>query len=285
MSAQGEVLVAILNNLGDFDMAREQHWYRIPIASVEKWLKHRWPPRQLAFYQTKVFGDGAYAINYYAQVHEIREVYRWQLFPERPRDEKSQKRYYKVILGPLRRLSRPIHSRRRRRIIFIPTTWRKFAEAAELNDLYDESDLEDLLWAQLKRLDISAERQELVQVKERTYVLDFAIYCAAGRLDVETDGDAWHANPQRAAHDMLRDNDLETAGWRVFRFNGRQVREEMSDYCLPTIAENVNRLGGLDEGAFVPRRVHLHRSGVARQLELFDKGPRLTQMAAETGQR
>ena len=285
MSAQGEVLVAILNNLGDFDIAREQHWYRIPIASVEKWLKHRWPPRQLAFYQTKVFGDGAYAVNYYAQVLGIREVYRWQLFLDCPRDEKSEKRYYKVILGPLRRLPRPIYSRRRRRIIFIPTTWRKFAEAVELNDLYDESDLEDLLWAELKRLGISAERQELVQVKERTYVLDFAVYCAAGRLDVETDGDAWHANPQRAAQDMLRDNDLETAGWRVFRFNGRQVREEMSQYCLPTIAENVNRLGGLDEGGLVPRRVDLRRRGVPRQLELFDKGPRFTRMAADTGER
>lgn len=43
--------------------------------------------------------------------------------------------------------------------MFIPTTWEKFVNAVEINDLYDESSLEDQLWAQFKRLEISAERQ------------------------------------------------------------------------------------------------------------------------------
>ena len=274
MATRGEVLVAILNNLLDFAVARDQHWYRIPVGSVHKWLKDRWPPRWLAFYQTKVFGSEAFAVNYYARVLGVRQVYRWQLFPDQPRDEKGRRRYYQLILEPLQRLPKPILSRRRRRIVFIPTTWQKFSSAVEINDLYDESPLEDRLWAELKRLQISAERQEFVPVKDRSYALDFAIYCTSGKIDVETDGDTWHADPERIPLDNLRDNDLETTGWRVLRFNTTHIREKMAEYCLPTIVENINRLDGVDEEErLVPRRINLDGPDGAYQLGLFDDIP------------
>jgi len=270
MGARGEVLVAIMNNPLDLAIARDQHWYRIPVHSVKKWLRDRWPPQWLAFYQTKIFGDEAYAVNYYARVLDIRQVFRWQLFPNEPRDEKGWRRYYQLLLSPLQRLPQPIFSRRWRRIIFIPTTWQKFMNAVEINDLYDESPLEDRLWAEFKRLRISAERQEFVQVKRRTYALDFAIYCAAGKIDVETDGDTWHADPERIPLDNLRDNDLETTGWRILRFNTHHIQERMAEYCLPTIVENINSLGGVDEGRLVPRRISTDGPGGWRQLILFD---------------
>lgn len=46
----------ILNNILDFQTVRDKHWYRIPVTSQAKWLSSRWPPRWIAFYQTKVFG-------------------------------------------------------------------------------------------------------------------------------------------------------------------------------------------------------------------------------------
>lgn len=70
MSARGEVLIAIMNDLLDMDIARNQHWYRIPVHSVKKLLKERWPPQWLAFYQTKDFGDEAHAVNYYARLEK-----------------------------------------------------------------------------------------------------------------------------------------------------------------------------------------------------------------------
>ncbi len=274
MAARGEVLVAILNNLLDFAVARDQHWYRIPVGSAHKWLKGRWPPQWLAFYQTKIFGSEAFAVNYYARVLDVRQVRRWQLFPDQPHDEKGRRRYYQLILEPLRRLPKPILSRRWRRIVFIPTTWQKFSSAGEINDLYDESPLEDYLWAELKRLQISAERQEFVPVKDRSYALDFAIYCTSGKIDVETDGDTWHADPERIPLDNLRDNDLETTGWRVLRFNTTHIREKMAEYCLPTIVENINRLDGVDEKErLVPRRINLDGPDGAYQLGLFDDIP------------
>jgi hypothetical protein len=69
--------------------------------------------------------------------------------------------------------------------------------------------------------------------------------------------------------DNLRDNDLETAGWKLLRFNTRQIHEQMAEYCLPTIVENVNKLGGIDDGWLVARRINLDAAG-ADQLGLFD---------------
>ena len=268
MSIRNEVLVAILNNPDDFLLVRDEGWYRIPVSSVDKWLKDRWPPQWLAFYQTKIFGKEGFSINYYAQVLDVRQVGRWELFPDQPH-YKATRQYFQIVLGPLEKLHTPIMSRRFRRIIFIPTIWEKFVNAVEINDLYDESPLEDKVWVELKRLQIPAERQELVQAEDRNYFLDFAIYCTSGKLDVETDGDTWHADPVRIPQDNRRDNDLQTAGWNLLRFNSYQVSEQMADYCLPTIVENVNNLGGPDEGRMIPCQINIEWPGMY-QLGLFD---------------
>jgi very-short-patch-repair endonuclease len=270
MSVRGEVLVAILNNKLDFNLAYEQHWYRIPVDKATKLLKHRWPPQWLAFYQTKVFGQQAHSVNYFAQVIDIQKRYRHQLFPNQPYTSKSNRQYYQLLLQPLQQLPKPIYSRRFRRIVFIPTTVQKFFSAVEINDLYDESPLEDKLWAELKRFEIQAERQELVEVNSRNYMLDFNIYCAKGKIDIETDGDAYHANPEKAAEDNVRNNDLEAAGWKVLRFTTAQIREQMAEYCLPNIVETINYLDGLDEGGLISRKIDLNAPYGSRQLGLFD---------------
>lgn len=270
MTETSGVLVAIINNLQDFAIAREQQWYRIPVNSVNKWLRNRWPPEWVAFYHTKVFGDLAYAVHYYAPIISISEKARWELLPDQPHDYRSTRGYYQLHLGPLQRLPNPIFSRRLRRIVFISTTWTKFMQAVEINDLYDESPLEDRLWATLKRLNIQAERQEFVQVKKRDFALDFAIYCRDGKIDIETDGDSWHSNPKKATEDNYRDNALKTAGWKVLRFNTPQIREELAEYCVPTIVENVNNLAGLNDERLVARKFDPKNPDGSQQMGLFD---------------
>lgn len=267
---QNQVLVAIVNNLRDFSIANRLHWYRIPVSSVEKWLKKRWPPKWIAFYLTKVFGNEAWAIIYYARVLRIEKRRRCLLFPDEPENPKSNRLYYQIFMEPLRRLPKPIYSRRFRRVVFIPTTWEKFINASEINDLFDESPLEDRLWAEFKRLKITAERQEFVKIGKNHYALDFAIYCDSGKIDVETDGDFYHTNRKNVAKDNLRDNDLETEGWRVLRFNTSQVRESASEYCVSTVAKNINKLGGIKEGKFINRKIDLDGSP-REQLKLFDE--------------
>lgn len=140
MARRGEVLIAVMNNQADLAIAREQHWYRIPVTQSEK-LKQQgyWSPKWLAFYQTKVFGTEAYCVNYYASVRRICEVYRWELFPDQPRDDKSEQRYRKLELSPLERLAHPIVSQRLRRITFIPTTWEQFQAASAIEELLTHS--------------------------------------------------------------------------------------------------------------------------------------------------
>lgn len=136
MTHRGEVLIAVMNSWVDWDIVRSQCWYRIPTIQVEK-LKQQgyWSPQWLAFYQTKVFGTEAYAIQYYARVNQIGEVYRWELFPDQPRNAKSEQRYYKLELSPLETLPQPIGSQRLRRIAFIATTWEQFTTARAIEDL------------------------------------------------------------------------------------------------------------------------------------------------------
>ncbi len=270
---RGEVLVAIMNDPADFAIAQEQYWYRIPVYSVKRFLKKRWPPEWLAFYQTKVFGSERYSVRYYARAIEIRKVFRHELFPDEPINEKTNKRYYQLMLSSLQQLPEPILARRWRRIVFIPTTWNKFLTAEEINDLYDDSPLEDRLWAELKRRAIDAERQFFVPAKRQGYLLDFAIFCNDGKLDVETDGDTWHADPARIPQDNQRNNDLAGLGWTVVRFNGKQIREEMVEYCIPSIMENVNQAGGLKTNGLVPRPFDPDRPEGHQQLTLFEPGP------------
>lgn len=272
-AGRGEVLVAIVNSPSDFAIARDRHWYRIPVRSVKRLLKSRWPPEWLAFYQTKVFGSERYSVRYYGRVVDIHTAFRWQLFPDEPINDKTNRRYYQLLLSPLEQLPEPILARRLRRIVFIPTTWGKFISAVEINDLYDESPLEDRLWAELKRLDIDAERQYDVLAKKRRYFLDFAIFCNGGKLGVETDGDTWHADPERIPLDNERNNDLAGLGWTVLRFNGKQIRERMIEYCIPKIMENVNRAGGLTANGLIPRPFDPERPEGAQQLTLFEAGP------------
>lgn len=266
----GEVLVAIINNYRDFEILRGEGWYRIPVTKAPR----RWPPQWLAFYQTKVFGDDAYAVRYFGQVSAIRQVPRKVLFPNELTSSKSERLYYQIQLRNLETLSVPIVSRRWRRIVFIPTTWSKFVRAGEINDLYDESPLEDLLWLEFQRLAIPAERQWLVEVARRYYRLDFALFCNEGMIDVETDGDSYHIGVEPGARDRRRINDLTTVGWHTLRFNGSELREQMAEYCIPEITASVNRFGGLKvEGQIVPTSFCTVAGETVHQLSLFEPTP------------
>jgi very-short-patch-repair endonuclease len=266
-SPHDQLLVAILNDVRDFELARDEHWYRIPCDKAEKWLGDRWPPRWLAFYQTKDFGVESHTVTWFAELLGIRQVQRCELFPHEGRNFKSNRSYFKLSLGPLQRRTEPIPSRRYRKIVFIKTTRDKFTRAAEINDLFDDSPLEDQLWAEFKRRKISAERQEFVKLEAEEAALDFAIYCDGGKIDVETDGDTFHTIPDHVERDNRRHNALGLKGWTIIRFNTAQIVEQMATYCLPQIVGQIKKFGGVDENGQTPRRIEL-----PNQLGLFQKG-------------
>ena len=263
------MLIAILNKPADFAILRDDLWYRIPIASAPK----PWPPEWLAFYQTKIFSNAAFAVRYYGHISKIKTVIRREIFPQEIHNPKSDRKYYQIFIDRLQELPKPILSRRRRRIVFIPSTLHKLTNAVEINDLYHGSPLEDRMWAMLKEKDIPAEREYDLIVGDNRYLLDFAIFCVNGKIDVETDGDTYHANPERAALDNDRNNNLESADWKVLRFSTEQVREGKSSYCVQKIAKTINSLDGLKSDPIVPRKFKQLPEGTAQQLSLFGQAP------------
>lgn len=262
------VLVAIMNSPTDFDILKRRGWYRIPVDTAPK----RWPPDVLAFYQTKVFDEQAFAIHYYGRVREIRQVGRRDLFPDETPNAKSNRRYYQVFLERLEALSRPIISARWRRIVFVSTSWEKLALAEEINDLFDDSPLEDRLWKKLKNLHIAAERQWRVKLDRAIYFLDFAMFCHQGRIAVETDG-LHHTKPKRVARDYKRDNALQLGGWEVLRFSGNHVRAELDSYCIPKIVTMIDQLGGLSHEGLLPQGQFVYPAPKPERWVFVEAGP------------
>lgn len=224
-----DTLVAIVNSLRDFERARDDGWYRIPVEKC--------PPAMLegqihtlAFYLPKTFGADAFTVAYAAPVTGISTHLRRELLPDESHHPRADMMYVRVGLGHVRRLAHPIPSQRQRRIVHIPTTQAKLEAAREINDLYHDSPLEDAVWAAFKAEGIEAERQYYVPGDDSgLYALDFAVFGQQRNLDVECDGDRYHANPAKAASDNQRNNFLGARGWTVLRFSTSQVEHRLSN--------------------------------------------------------
>jgi very-short-patch-repair endonuclease len=195
---------------------------------------------------SKVFGSEKWAVNYHAEVRDVDRVKRVELLPQERDHPRAQEEYYRLGIGDLERLPKPIPSWRWRRIVFIPTTTEKLFRAEEINDLYHESPLEDELWRHLKKAGIPAERQFYTGKKERIYCLDFAIFCAHGNLNIECNGEEWHSEPEARARDEQRDRDLAQWGWSVLRFRSTDIRRNLTR-TIGIIRENIQNLNGLRE--------------------------------------
>jgi very-short-patch-repair endonuclease len=258
-------LVALLNNKSDFERAKVEHWYRIPVQTAPEGLRNtRW----IAFYLTQAFGPEKWSVRYWAKVRKITQARRVDLLPTEENHPRSQKLYYRLGLGPLQLRPEAIHSRRRRRIVFIPSIWKKFTEALEINDLVHGSPLEDRLWAAFKQEEIEAERQWWETARQARYCLDFALFCPDGNIDVECDGDTWHSNPTAAAHDNARNNFLEQRGWHVLRFNTRQLTNDLPT-CVRNVATTINRCEGLIRLDKTVKQISVRDAEGWKQLRLF----------------
>ena len=126
------LLVAVVNRLRDWELVCSEHWYRIPLARAPR----RIGADYLAFYHTKVFPGLRWTITYYAPVERYSLVPRRALLPSEPNHPRSETLYWKIEIGPLVALPRPIPSHRLRRVTFIPTTLARLFQAQEINDLW-----------------------------------------------------------------------------------------------------------------------------------------------------
>ena len=68
--------------------------------------------------------------------------------------------------------------------------------------------------------------QEAVNLNERGYRIDYAIFGSDIKIAVELDGFEFHGSRQAFSYDRLRQNDLQAAGWTILRFSYDSVRSE-----------------------------------------------------------
>ena len=164
------VLVAVLTSPRDLAIAREQGWYRIPVKRAPR----RIAADYLAFYQTRAFGEEAYAVSYYAPVRRFHVARRAELLPDEPDHPRAGEAYYQIEIGSLERLPRPIPSRRLRRITFIPTTLKLLLAAEEINDLWWRDEPQERLWAALREAGLLVEYRYRVGEPPDEVQVDFA---------------------------------------------------------------------------------------------------------------
>lgn len=221
MHPEDRVLVAIMPSPADFAIARDQNWYRIPQERAPKGVHAEY----LAFYFNRAFGKQKWAVHYFGQNlgHEL--VRRRDLFPNQTDHPRADQLYYQVQLGSLQELERPIVSLRWRRISFIHTTWDRFSDAAEINDLFVEgTPYVDRLYYALREAGIFPEKQYRIREEKIEYVVDLAIPCKQGAVSITLDD--------------------RTGPTTSLQLTGRQIEHELAE-CVEQIRRKISEKGGL----------------------------------------
>jgi hypothetical protein len=209
--AADRVLVGVMNKPRDFQLARDEGWYRVPEAHAPESTTDA---AILAFYFTTAFSDEKWAIHWYAEVRGHELVRRRDLFPSEAKHPRADDRYYKLQIGPLIRREPPIPSLRWRRVTFIESTWDRFTAAEEINDLYVSG--VDGLYVTLKESGFFPEVDYLIREDDGEYHVDLAVPCRDGVVSV-----VLGAGPAPA--DALRNADLDAVREAVARLGGARL--------------------------------------------------------------
>jgi hypothetical protein len=140
------VLVCLLPAPRDLEIARLLGWYRIPFRTAPKVIAVDY----LTFYQPGSFGEQSGRIVWTAPVlgHEL--TTRRELLRDEPEHPRAGEEYFKLQLGPLERLARPVLAERWKRLTFLYTTGEYLLRARTLNDLVVRGEERPLLWRSLR---------------------------------------------------------------------------------------------------------------------------------------
>jgi hypothetical protein len=144
--ASSLILVAVIKNPRDLEIARLLGWYRIPLRSAPKVVSVDY----LAFYQTGAFTENRWQIQYLAQVRGHELTTRADLLRDEPDHPHAQREYFKIQIGPLIQLEKPIIADQWRRITFFYTTGEYLLKASSISDLIIQSDARQVLWQALR---------------------------------------------------------------------------------------------------------------------------------------
>lgn len=140
------ILVAIIPSPEDLQVARLLGWYRIPFRTAPRILNVDF----LAFYQPASFEDHKWRVEFIAPVlgHEL--ATRGELLRGEGDHPRADEEYFKIQLGGLCPLGRPILAGDWKRFTFLYTTGEYFRGARELTDLTVKPAERRRLWKALR---------------------------------------------------------------------------------------------------------------------------------------
>lgn len=147
------ILVGILPEKRDLEIARLLGWYRIPLKSAPKVIDVDY----IAFYQTNEFGkQHRWKIENICPVRGHELVSRAELFHDERDHPRANEEYFKIMLGQIITLPRPIITTEWKRITFLYTLGELFNKAESISQLVVRSEERQSLWQSLRdRLELS----------------------------------------------------------------------------------------------------------------------------------
>lgn len=135
MYADDRVLVGVVKRQKDFEIARREHWYRIPQGQLPRGLNAEY---LALFLSGRTFRDGGGSIAYFARITGLELARRGDLLPDE--NKRAGDIYYKVQFRHLLAKDPPIRNLPARSISFIRTTWDRFLRAETVADLYSQAE-------------------------------------------------------------------------------------------------------------------------------------------------
>ena len=165
------MLVEIVPERRDLEMARLLGWYRIPLRFAPKIVSVDY----IAFYQTAAFGrEHQWRIETYAVVRGVELTTRRELLRDETEHPRAGEEYYKLQLGPLQPLAKPILAGKWKRITFLYTTGELFYKARTINDLVVKSRERDILWRSLRERALRGNLYKEEDIPE--FLIDAALF-------------------------------------------------------------------------------------------------------------
>lgn len=150
------VLVGVINRLKDFEIAKTEGWYRVPVGQARKGIEADY----LAFFFSRNFGALNGGIHYYARRTGMELATRLMLLPDEPKSKKANQEYHKLTFEKLEARVPPILNLPKRPISFIHTTWDRFKNAKTIPDLYSDADhLVDRVFYALSEANFNPQRE------------------------------------------------------------------------------------------------------------------------------
>lgn len=146
------ILVAVIPEPRDLEIARVLGWYRIPLRRAPKVVDVDY----LAFYQTAAYGEeDRWQISSVAAVRGVELTTRAELLRDEADHPRAREEYYKIQIGALQRLPQPILANAWRRVTFLYTTGEILRQARTINDLVVKNEDRSVLWQSLRERALS----------------------------------------------------------------------------------------------------------------------------------